>query len=325
MGKIKTAAIFIILCILVSGMICGTAFATWIYDDVVYDDDTTIGFVVPEWDFVVDSDFAKVDYIRNDSVNYFEFSQEIENTIGSVEAIRFTNTAGTTGCAHSFIIDLDRDYTVGEIRFQKVSFDYYFAEKRSLDKLGRGFPKVELVNGTSKVGNIIGGDDKTAVPELAAYSAVDLGNGWWHLEYFISAMTPTYVDTRYDKLPYDLDRVITGIRITDSYIYNYSGNTAYVILDNLQISSAPCIKLGLFNGTTSFAAGKQYWVKVAFAGVINSVNITFDDDNVAEYMPTESSPFYIKGKNPGSTTYTVTMDLGDEHQILTISRLITVT
>ena len=89
--------------------------------------------------------------------------------------------------------------------------------------------------------------------------------------------------------------------------------------------TAPSIKLGLFNSTKSVPAGKQYWVKVAFAGVINSVNITFDDDNVAEYMPTANSPFYIKGKNPGKTIFTVTMDLGEEHQILTISREFTVT
>ena len=324
MNKIKIVSLIIILCVLVSGMIFGTAYATWTFTDSVTDS-STIGFTVPDWSFALDSDFAKVGQIRNGSVNNLEFSQETENTIGSVEAIRFTNTAGTTNCVHSFIIDFDRNYTVGEIRFQKVAFDYYFAEKRSLDKLGRGFPKVELVNGTTKVGNTVGGKDATEVSELDAYSAVNLGNGWWHLEYFISAMTPTYVDTKYDKLPYNLDRVITGIRIMDSYIYNYSGNTAFVVLDNLQISSAPCIKLGLFNGTTSFAAGKQYWVKVAFAGVINSVNITFDDDNIAEYMPTESSPFYIKGKNPGSTTFTVTMNLGEEHQILTVSRLITVT
>ena len=324
MNKIKIAALLIILCVIIAGMTCGTAYATWVYNDVVYDDNTTIGFIVPEWDFVVDSDFAKAECVRNNSLNYFEASQETELTIGSVEAIRFTNTAQTETKDHSFIIDFDRNYTVGEIRFQKVSFDYYFAEKRSLDKLGRGFPKVELVNGTSKVGNIIGGDDKIAVPDLAAYSAVNLGNGWWHLEYFISAMTPTYVDTDYDQIPYSLDRVITGVRITDRYIYDYSGNTAFVVLDNLQISSAPCTKLGLFNSRDYETAGKQYWVKVAFAGVINSVNITFDDDNVAEYMPTANSPFYIKCKNPGTTTFTVTMDLGEEHQILTVSRFFTV-
>lgn len=321
MNRIKIISSLIILCVLVSGIICGTAYATWTYTDVVYDS-SEIGFMVPEWDFVVDPDFARVECIKDNSVNYLEPSQETSLVCGSVEAIRFTNTAQTQTQAHSFIIDLGRNYTVGEIKIQKVSFDYYYAEKRELKKKGTGFPKVELLNGTNRIGNIVGGQN--TIPDYASYTAVEIGDGWWHLEYFISAMIPTFVDHN-DRLQYTDDQIINGIRVTDSYIYDYTSEAAFVVVDNFQISSAPCIKLGLFNSTTSFKVGNYYWVKVAWAGEINSVDITFSDDNIAEYTPSAKSPFYIKGKNAGTVTITVTMDLGDEHQILTLSRTLTVT
>lgn len=323
MNKIKIAALLIILCVIIAGFTCGTAYAGWVYDDVVYDSDTSVGFTVPDWDFLVDSDFAKVGFIDTDNLAWLEPSQETSLVFGSAEAIRLTNTAGTQSKSHIFIIDLDRDYTVGEIRVQKVSFDYYYAERNAANTCGKGFPKVELLCGSTTIGNVIGGDNATSAPDLASYTAVDLGNGWWHLEYFISAMIPTFVDHQ-DSLRYNFDQVIDGIKVTDSYIKNYSGNTAFVIVDNFQISSAPCIKLGLFNRTSDVPINGYYWVKVAWAGEINSVNITFDDDTLARYTPSDKSPFYIYGLKAGTVTITVTMDLGDKHQILTLTRTLTV-
>lgn len=319
MNKFKIAAVLIILCVIVSGVTCGTAYATWTYSNTVYDS-SDIGFRVPEWDFVVDTDYAKVEWIDTNHVEFLEYSQETSLLCGSVEAIRFTNTAGTQGKNHTFIMKLDRNYTVGEIKIQKVSFDYYFAEKRSENNRGKGFPKVELVNGTTRVGNTVGGED--SVPALASYTAVELDGGWWHLEYFITAMVPTFGD--HGDVVISESKVVNGIRITDSAIYDYGDEPAFVIVDNLQVSSAACSKLGLFNRTKEFSVGGYYWVKVAWAGEIHSVNITFSDDTIAEYTPSEKSPFYIYGLKAGTVTITVTMELGDEHQILSLSNTIKV-
>ena len=318
----KNKTLLLLICIFAIAFILGTTYSAWTYDNVV-NNNSAIEFAVTEWDFTVDSGFAVIGNVDPDYCAYLTPSQETSITCGSPEAVRLTNTAGTQNKSHTFNVAFDRDYTVGEIKIQKISFDYYHIDKRQ--QQGKGFPKVQLLNGTSGKGNTIGGGD--TVTAISPFTAVDTNNGWWHLEYFITAMVPTFAD--HGDSGISEKTIINGIKIIDDNIYNHDGITAYVVIDNLQISSAACSKLGLFNKGTTFAAGGYYWMKVAWAGEIHSVVITFSDDGsddpVCEYTPSQKSPFYIRGLRAGTVTATCTMELGDEHQILSISNTLTIT
>ncbi len=328
MNKFKIALTLVILCILISGITCGAAYATWIYDDDLIVN-KNIGFMVPEWNFDEDTDFALRGNIQDTNCAYLVPTQETSIVRGSAEAVRLTNTAGTQGKTHSFMVDLDRDYTVGEIKIQKVSFDYYYASKRQ--QQGKGFPKVQLfyynpANSTyQKVGNNYGGGETVAT--LSPFTVTNIDEGWWHLEYFITALAPTFGD--HGDTVISETQIVNAIKISDDYIYDFNSTTAFIVIDNLKFSSAASTKLGLFNGTNSFKVGKYYWMKVAWAGEVHSVVITFSDDGsddpVCVYTPSAKSPFYIKGLRTGTVVITCTMVVGDEHQVLSISNTITVT
>ena len=326
MNKFKIAFIVAILCIIIAGMSCGAAYATWVYDDTL-NTSNSIGFTVPTWDFEEDSDFALIGNVDQDNLLYFNATQETGTLCGSAEAVRLTNTYDLDNKTrdHSVIFRFDRPYTIGELKTKKITFDYYYAQRR--EQADKGFPRLQLVNGTSGVGNTQPTSD-TVCNEISCFSVTPLNNGWWHLEYFINALTPTYADHG-DTLPYNESKTVDGVKILDRYIINHDSIAAYCIIDNLQISSAASIKLGLFNRGNSFDAGKYYWMKVAWAGEVHSVTITFSDDGsddpVCVYTPSAKSPFYIKGLRAGTVVATCTMELGDEHQILSISNTIIVT
>lgn len=331
MNKIRIALIIVIFCVVIAGTSCGAAYASWFFTDTVNSSGNNISFTVPDWDFTVDTDLALIGNVDRDNLAYFEVSQELssqENSklCGSAEAVRLTNTAGTQTKDHSVIFRFDA-ITIGEIKTQKISFDYYHEQRR--EQVGVGFPRVQLLYDNTTVGNMQpkAGNDNVC-NELSCFSVTELANGWWHLEYFISALTPTYADHG-DRLGYTESTEINGIKIVDKNIYNHHSIDAYCVIDNLRITNQASIKLGLFNNGTSFAAGKYYWMKVAFAGEVHRVEITFSDagsdDPIAVYTPSALSPFYIKGLRAGTVVATCTMELGDEHQILSISNTLTVT
>ncbi|MBO7078322.1 MAG: hypothetical protein J6W64_00740, partial [Bacilli bacterium] len=130
---------------------------------------------------------------------------------------------------------------------------------------------------------------------------------------------------------------INGVRINDRTMYDYNGTTAYVVIDNMKFSAEPTSRLGIFNRWTSDTAGKYFWFKVAFAGELHSVKLYSSDTSVAvpEFDPTDTisttapfpngSPFYFYLVGPGTVTFTAELELGDDHQIYTISNTITVT
>lgn len=328
MNKFKIALIVVILCIIIAGMTCGAAYATWTYNDTL-STSNDIGFTVPAWDFEEDSDLAMIGKVDQDNLLNFNATQETGTICGSAEAVRLTNTydADTNNRDHSVIFRFDSPYTVGELKIQKLSFDYYYVQRRKQSQTEKGFPRVQLVNGTSGVGNTQPTNDSVC-NEISCFSVTPLNNGWWHLEYFINALIPTYADHG-DGLPYTESKVIDGVKIIDKYIANHDSIAAYCIIDNLQISSAASIKLGLFNRGTTITTGNYYWMKVAWAGEVHSVTITFSDadsdDPCAIYTPSAKSPFYIKALHAGTIVATCTMELGDEHQILSISNTLTIT
>ena len=193
MNKFKIALIVVILCIIIAGMTCGAAYATWTYNDTL-STSNDIGFTVPAWDFEEDSDLAMIGKVDQDNLLNFNATQETGTICGSAEAVRLTNTydADTNNRDHSVIFRFDSPYTVGELKIQKLSFDYYYVQRRKQSQTEKGFPRVQLVNGTSGVGNTQPTNDSVC-NEISCFSVTPLNNGWWHLEYFINALIPTFL------------------------------------------------------------------------------------------------------------------------------------
>lgn len=313
----RNKVILIFICIFAIALVLGTTYATWVYDNTV-SNNSGIEFAVPTWDFTVDSGFAKIENVG--SCTNLTASKETSIVSASSEAIRLTNTAGTATKDHLVNISTDRDYTVGEIKYFKVEFDYYYAEKR--EQAGRGYPSVQLLYNNGKKGANQGGVE--TVNEKSPFIAAAIDEGWWHLEYYITAMIPTMVD--HGDTALSLNQKINGIQINDRSIYDYNSKTAFIIIDNLKFSADLSSRLGLFNRTTTCSVNGYYWVKVAWVGEIQDIAFTFSDDTIAEHDDASTkSPFYIKGLKAGTVVVTVTMVLGEEHQILSISNTITVT
>ena len=194
-----------------------------------------------------------------------------------------------------------------------------YAEKR--EQVGKGYPSVQLLYNNGKKGSSQGGGE--TVNDKSPFIVTDVGNGWWHLEYYVTAMIPTMVD--HGDTALSQNQKINGIQIVDKGVYDYNSQTAFVVIDNLRFGPESVSRLGLFNRTTTCSVGGYYWVKVAWVGEIQSVTFTFSDDTIAEHDDDSTkSPFYIKGLKAGKVTVTVTMVLGDEHQVLSISNTITV-
>ena len=293
----------------------GTGYAAWTSNS--NNVNTVAQIEVLPWSFN-DSDFAKIDNVSN--LSYLTATQETSIVSASNEAVRLTNTAGTQSKEHSFILATDREYTVGEIKVMKVAFDYYHAQKRQ--QVGKGFPKVQLCYNGSGKGNTQGGGD-TVNSKSVFTSTLSQDGNWWHLEYFITALTPTMAD--HGDSPISVNQKINGIKIIDSNIYDYNGNTAFIVVDNVEFSNTLSDRLGIFNKGTSFSNGGYYWFKIAWTGTLNSCVMTFSDDTVAEQdLASTKSPFYIHGLKKGTVTVTATLDLGESHQILSISNTLTV-
>ena len=237
----------------------------------------------------------------------------------SKEAIRLTNTSGTQNKDHNFIVATDREYKVDEIKVMKVEFDYYHAQKRQ--QVGKGLPKVQLTYNGSGKGNTQGGGDSTN--SKSPFNVTSINENWWHLEYYITALTPTMAD--HGDSPISVNQKINGIKISDNNIYDYNGNTAFIVVDNVRFTNTLSDRLGLYNKGTSFSNGGYYWFKVAWAGTLNSCVMTFSDDTIAEQdTASTKSPFYIHALKKGTFTVTATLDIGENHQILTISNTLTV-
>ena len=311
-SKFLTALITFFAC----ALLCGTAYSAYVFDNAANVNDT-VQVEIDSWAF------EGPDYISMDNVSNLNFlTASAETTIvspdNSAEAVRFTNTAGTQTKDHSFIVAFDQEYLLRDIKTYKVEFDYYHAEKRQ--QSGKGFPKLQLMYNTSGKGNTYGGGE--TVNEKSPFIATNLNQNWWHLEYFITSLCPTFAD--HGDTGISENTKLNGVKVIDSAIYDYGGNTAFIVVDNFRLDNTLSPRLGLFNRGTSFKANGYYWMKVCWAGPLVSANITFDDDTIAEYRPSNKSPFYIYGLNVGTVVATCTLTLGDG-QVLSISNTLTVT
>lgn len=276
-----------------------------------------------------DIDFALFDNVV--SYTNLTVTKETSLTQGSAEAIRATSTSGTSTKDHIINISFDRDYYMSEIWYYKFEFDYHHRYKR--EQYNKGFPTVTFLAGNSTFGSGQGGTDSCT--SKSAFVATPIDEDWWHLEYYIFAHAP--VLSNHGDSPIPLTKKINGVRINDRTIYDFAGTTAYVVIDNMKFSAEPTSRLGIFNRWTSDTAGKYFWFKVAFAGELHSVKLYSSDTSVAvpEFDPSDTvsttapfpngSPFYFYLVAAGTVTFTAELELGDNHQIYTISNTITVT
>jgi hypothetical protein len=300
----------------------GTTYSAWTFTN---DANITnnVQVEVPSWDFLADSDFAVYDNIR--SVTNLVASKESTITAGSAEAIRLTSTTGTSTKDHTVNINLDRDYYLSEIQFFKFEFDYHHRYKR--EQYNKGFPTVQFTINNSTLGTNQGGTDYCTAK--SPFVATEIDENWWHLEYFIFAHMPTIAKGK--DTPIATTKKINGVRITDRTMYDYAGTTAYVVIDNMQFSAEPTSRLGIFNRWTSDVVGNLFWFKVAWSSEIHSVKLYSSDTSIAvpEFDPSDivstsypfpnGSPFYVQFLKAGTVTITAVLELGDNHEIQTIS------
>ena len=149
----------------------GVTYSAWIMTSSK-NTEQNISPVVPNWNFVPDS--ALLDHVSN--LSYLTKSRETEilsPNSDDGEAVRLTNTANTDSVDHSFLITLDRDYTIGEIQNYKIEFDYYHSKKR---QNGKGFPKVQLTYNTKGWGNTRGGGESTN--NYSPFIATNINGDW---------------------------------------------------------------------------------------------------------------------------------------------------
>ena len=328
-----------IITLFVGTLLFGTTYSAWVVDNST-SANNIVNVEVPDWKEQLD--WAKYRSDASDEENHLidnnYLTPSIETSIlsprrFSSEAIRFTNTTGKQkNKEHVMTIATDRDYLLGEIKTFKVAFDYYHEYRR--EQYGIGFPKVTLMsknnNGTySTKGNTQGGTDScTSTSVFTCETILDNeGNdtGWWHLEYFITALCPTMSDHG-DSVPSESTK-ISGIKISDVNIYDYNDINAFVVLDNVQFTNTLSNRLGLFNRGTSFKLTTgYYWFKIAWAGTLNSCTMSFSDSTIAEQdtRPEATSPFYVHALKKGTVVATATLDIGESHQILSISNTLTI-
>jgi len=304
----------------IAGLV-GTTYSAWVYNNTSGINNTA-QIEIPAWEFG-DAGFAKYENVR--SVTNLVAAQETSVTSGSPEAIRLTSTTGTQTKDHIVHINFDRDYTVSEVQFYKFEFDYHHRYKR--EQYNKGFPTVQFMHNTSTLGTNQGGTDTCT--EKSAFVATPIDEDWWHLEYYIFAHLPSIA--KHSDTPIGLNKKINGVRITDRTMYDYADTTAFVIIDNMSFSSEPAPRLGIFNRWTSDTAGKYFWFKVAFSGELHSVKLYSSDTSIAvpEFDPTDTvstsypfpngSPFYFELLQPGTVRFTAVLEIGDNHDIYTIT------
>lgn len=346
--KRKSLILIPLISLFASLSLIGSAFAAWTSNGGGLDNQARVD--IQEWDFREESDSAHYDRVNRDPsyLKLWEASSE-ENEEGeddailsdysySEKAIRLTNTNGTSGGAHSVNIKLytGKDeqhdwYTLDEIRIRKIEFDYYHAEKRQQN--GYGYPEVQLLSGNSGKGNTYGGG--TTISPTAVYLSTDFGGGtWWHLEYFITALCPTFAD--HGDTGISLNTKIDGVKIIDKNVYDYTttengvtvDHTAFVIIDNLKLTATSSSRLGIFNRGTDFKVGNYYWFKIAWSGELQSVDVKFyeldgttETTTYADYTPSSKSPFYLKGKAVGAFYATATLVVAGGQELSVTVRL----
>ena len=309
---------------------------TWNEDSILTSGDATT--TTNNWRYIrfynysSDSSTIKINSI---SVEYgcsgVSATEDVDNTrslnvLNASDNLTYTSCAGRELSAISFsksgnssswaVIGLDRTYTIDEIKYQVVEFDYY--KVNTVPNTSLSYPSIQLYqsNGTKAVGST---QSKEATK--SHYKVTELGNDWYHVQMPISALAPTIsgykVGSKWEDNAVKTNLEVDSIRLS----------VGTCIIDNLRFGST--CGLGIFNNGTSFNVSdeKPYWFKVAWAGQFHSCTFTFDTpiaEQVAWDNTTCKSPFYIRGLATGTVVVTATLVVGYNRQTLTISNTLTI-
>lgn len=239
-------------------------------------------------DYNDDTDLATTMTLSGFSGNKMTFSRETTYfSTGSNNAIRLTNNDGTaTNSNHISRLLFENAYTLGDIRNKAFEFDYYYAAKGGTSYV----PAFKLLGATYNL---------AASSELAAgkggYVQTNLGNGWYRIAIALSAITGSYSD----------DQSVCGIQLTDYKIWD-TDSTAYVVLDNVRITSGPAsATFTVYKDTFTVGTTIDLTTYEVFIGTVHSVTYTSSNTDVITIDSNGIMTPVASGKATISATYVI--------------------
>ena len=297
------------------------------YADTININSVSFGYSCSGVSSIEDVDNAKVGNVLSTSSNLSAEACAGRNTT----AISFSKNNTSSSWA---VIGLDREYTIEEIRYQVVEFDYY--KVNTVPNTSVSFPAIQLYKDTTKTV----GSKQSKEAGKTHYKVTDLGNDWYHVEMPVSALAPTLsgyyiykLDTKTSTWKWMWDDAAVKTELTVGAIYLSVGTC---IIDNLRFGSS-LNELGVFNNGTSFdkyaedeegrEIVKPYWFKVSWAGYFHSCTMTFSPaiaEQVVWDNTTSKSPFYVRGLQAGDVEVTATLVVGYDHHSLQITKTLTI-
>lgn len=261
-----------------------------------------------------DSDFSQIGNIkRHDSTN-LSAEYEKRSPLGhSTQAVRLTSTNGSSSNNHVTLFTIP-ETTLGKIRNAKVEYDYYYREKRD-PKKAPGYPSVRLAGANDSLIGLA-----RSVDSKKDLSCTDIGNGWWHIECYISGIL--------QPAEHASNTTITGIVIHDNAIYTFNTDEGekigFVIIDNLRITTygaSACLTNAWDKVTINPPAADRYFIRENVCGTLLNVSYRCSDTSKATLsLETKQGNqlCYINGIAEGDIVVTITYTLGHLHQIVTI-------
>ena len=250
-----------------------------------------------------DVDLARASNVLSATdLNYADEFSDLSPRGNSSRALRFTKkeSAGDTSSDISF----GAIYTLEDIRFKKIEFDYYHVNNYK--------PIIQLINSEKAVGA-----SQNYSGTKSVYKLENINSNWWHIEIAVFALAPTILKSGKGwDTAIPLDTEVTGIRLTNGTC----------IIDNLRLSSKPSstnAELGAFNNTNSMNVDNHFWFKIAWVGSFHSCVYTFTCSggaSVYQINPADAngSPFYFYATATGSVVVHATLVVGYNRQTVTI-------
>lgn len=261
-----------------------------------------------------DTDFAKIENLRkNDYLEPSVETQIVSPRGNSTEALRLTSTNGRTGNRHETIFNIP-EVKLEKIRFSKLEFDYYYREKRDPNK-DPGYPRTRMAKPSG-----IYSTERT-LDGKKDFTVEDIGNGWWHIECYISSMVS----------PADTPAAssnIGGIVLYDDAIYTHDVEegvkVGFIIVDNLRITNYST-SAAISNSWTKVTIGAtdkdRYFIRENTCGFKHSATHVCSDTTKARlYYEVKYGVnlCYIEGLEEGEIVVTITYVLGHEHKTVQV-------
>ena len=201
------------------------------YADTININSVSFGYSCSGVSSVEDVDNAKVGNVLSTSSNL-----EAEACAGrNTTAISFSKSQNDTSTSWA-VIGLDKTYTLEEIRYQVVEFDYYKVNNKPNTSVA--FPAIQLYkDATHSVGS-----KQSKEAGKTHYKVTDLGNDWYHIQMPVSALAPTLsgyyiykLDTKTNTWKWMWDDAAVKTELTVGAIYLTVGTC---IIDNLRFGSS---------------------------------------------------------------------------------------